>query len=112
SIVAYTISSADGKLVPANGNWDSLADQLLAGWDEADNSNEFRLTEFKLSGATLLEGEGSALLLGKLINAGGTIDLEDLKFEFLLNDGQTMEGVVQLATIGNGGDFDANGVVD
>jgi hypothetical protein len=113
SIVAYTISSADGKLLPANGNWHSLADQSLAGWDEADNSNSFRLTEFKVSGSTFLEGEGSALLLGKLINAAsGAINLNDLKFEFLLNNGQTMEGVIELATIGNGGDFDANGVVD
>jgi hypothetical protein len=64
SITAYTITSASGKLMPANGAWLSLQDQGLPGWDQADNASAGRLTEFKTSGATLLDRAGVVLDLG------------------------------------------------
>src|SRR5690606_29450557 len=40
---AYTITSPSGAL---SGAWNSLADQGLSSWQEADNANSFRRTEF------------------------------------------------------------------
>jgi hypothetical protein len=113
SIAAYTIASASGKLQSGDGAWRSFADQSLVGWDEADNSNSFRITEFNIEDGALLAGEGPAMLLGNLLNANGDpIDLNDLHFEFLLATGETMEGVIEFASVGNGGDFDSDGDVD
>lgn len=113
SIVAYTISSASGKLRSGNGAWQSFADQSLAGWDEADNSNSFRITEFNIADGALLTGEGPAMLLGTLLDVSGElVDLNDLQFEFLLASGETMEGVIEFASVGTSGDFDSDGDVD
>lgn len=113
SIVAYTISSASGKLRSGDGAWQSFADQSLVGWDEADNSNSFRITEFNVADGALLTGEGPALLLGNPLDVSGELlDMDDLKFEFLLATGETMEGVIELDSVGNGGDFDSDGDVD
>jgi hypothetical protein len=112
SIAAYSITSVDGKLRRVAG-WQSLADQSLAGWDEADNSNAFRVTEFNPSGQVHLAGGGTVLNLGTLLDvSGGAINLDGLKFEFLLSNGETLEGVVELAAVGAAGDFDLNGRVD
>lgn len=113
SIAAYTISSASGKLQSGVGGWQSFADQSLAGWDEADNSTRFRITEFNTADGSLLTGQGPAALLGQLLSINGApIDLSDLKFEFLLATGETMEGVIEFASVGNRGDFDSDGDVD
>ena len=112
SIVAYTISSEEGKLRNVSG-WQSLADQSLAGWDEADNSSPFRVTEFNPTGVLHLAEGGAVLHLGTLLDlSDGGAALEDLTFEFLLSTGETLVGVIQTAAVGIPGDFDLNGSVD
>ncbi|WP_428304331.1 hypothetical protein [Lacipirellula sp.] len=112
SIAAYSIASTDGKLRRAVG-WRSLADQSLAGWDEADNSNAFRVTEFNPTGQLYLAEGGTVLNLGTLLDvSGGAINLDRLKFEFLLSNGETLEGVIELAQVGAAGDYDLSGRVD
>ena len=56
----YTVTSPSGALT---GAWNSLQNQALAGWDEADNSGPTRLTEFKTSGTTSLSA-GATRSLG------------------------------------------------
>jgi hypothetical protein len=112
SIAAYTITSADGRLKNVAG-WKSLADQAVAGWDEADNSSPFRVTEFNPGGTVHLAEGTTVLHLGQLLDvSGGAIDLADLKFEFLLSTGETSVGVIELASVGNAGDFNLDGKVD
>lgn len=112
SIVAYTISSEEGKLRNLSG-WQSLADQSLPGWDEADNSSPFRVTEFNSTGVLDLSKGGPTLHLGTLLDvSGGEVALEDLEFEFLLSTGETLVGVIQTAAVGIPGDYDLSGHVD
>jgi hypothetical protein len=116
SIDAYTIASSEGNLLAGNGAWNSLQDQGVAGWDQADNSSAFRLTEFKSTGATLLAGNETVLDLGAPVNvADGPLHVEDFTFEFKLSTGTIMEGIVQFGEIpGAGllGDYDADADVD
>jgi hypothetical protein len=116
SIDAYTIASADGALLAGNGAWNSLQDQGLAGWDQADNASAFRLTEFKSIGATFLTGNETVLDLGAPVNiAGGPLELDHFTFEFKLSTGTIMEGIVQFGEIpGAGllGDYDEDADVD
>ncbi|MCC6491583.1 MAG: hypothetical protein IT424_01020 [Pirellulales bacterium] len=116
AISAYTIASASGKLLPSGGDWRSLQDQTLAGWDEADNASTFRLTEFKTSGATQLVGGQTVLDLGSPVDvSAGVPQLSDLKFEFLLSTGEIIEGVIELGAVPGGasaGDYNGNGKVD
>jgi len=116
SITAYTITSASGKLRPANGAWLSLQDQGLPGWDQADNASAGRLTEFKTSGATLLDRAGVVLDLGTPVNiSAGPLELDDFHFEFLISSGQVMEGVVEFGALPGhfgAGDYDDDGDVD
>jgi hypothetical protein len=117
SIDAYTITSASGKLLTANGAWNSLQDQGLAAWDQADNSNANRITEFKTSGATAMAGGGTVLDLGAPINLGaGALEIEDFGFEFKLSTGQSMAGLVQFGAIPGfdppGGDYNGDGAVN
>jgi hypothetical protein len=116
AITAYTISSASGKLVSSNAKWQSLQDQGMQGWDEADNSSAFRLTEFKTSGGTLLAGGGTILRLGTPVDtAGGGPQLSDLNFQFLLSTGQVLNGVIEfasMASLHDPADFDGDGDID
>src|SRR5688572_21383812 len=81
SIDAYTITSDSGKLLTGNAAWNSLQDQGLAGWDQADNSNAIRITEFKTTGATSMPGGGTVLDLGAPISlAAGPLDPDDFSF--------------------------------
>lgn len=112
SIAAYTIASSEGKLKHATG-WRSLADQSLPGWDEADNSSPSRVTEFNPASDIHLAEGATVLHLGRLLDvSGGAIDLDSLQFEFLLSNGETLEGVIQLAEVGAAGDFTLDGNVD
>jgi hypothetical protein len=96
-------------------NWNSFSDRNLAGWDEADNSNAFRVTEFNpLRGETLVIGS-TAIELGTLVDATGQgLDIVEFLFEFSLTTGESLLGVVELGMLPIGslrGDYDKNGVV-
>jgi hypothetical protein len=117
SIDAYSISSASGKLKSAAGGWNSLDDQNLGAWDEADNSNNYRLTEFSPSGSTALPGGGTVLNLGNVLDvAGGLPAASDLGFKFKLSTGQTMDGIIAFGSLPvvtpPGGDYNGDGRAD
>jgi hypothetical protein len=117
AIDAYTISSASGKLKSAAGGWNSLDDQNLGAWDEADNSNNFRLTEFSPSGTIALPGAGTVLNLGNAINVtGGPPAVADLSFKFKLSTGQTMDGIIAFGSLPvvtpTAGDYNGDGKAD
>ena len=113
-IDGYTVSSADGALLPGNGDWLSLDDQDAVGgnWYEA-NASATRVSELQASGVTTLS-PNTTLNLGTLWD---TASADDLVFEFLLS-GETdpMAGVVlyaELPTIeGIVGDYNDDGTVD
>jgi hypothetical protein len=96
----YTITSTAGKLQTGNADWNSLDDQNLSAWDEADNSSAFRLTEFNPTGTTFMAGNGTVLNLGTPVDvAGGPLDPEDISFEFSI-------------VTGGAGDYNGDGSVD
>lgn len=80
-IDGYTIQSASGRLKTANGNWNSLADQNLGSWEEADNVSSTRLTEFSPTSETEMAGGGMILDLGSPIDIAGEINLDDFTFD-------------------------------
>lgn len=103
----YTIASASGSL---NVNdWNSLEDQNVGAWEEA-NPTATRLSELNPTGASTLAG-GASLSLGHLFATGGT---RDLTLEFALTEGRRVVGVVEygVADIGQVGDTDNDGDVD
>jgi hypothetical protein len=101
SIDAYTIQSTNGRLRFANGQWNSLDDQNLGTWEQADNVSASRVTEFDPSGATALPGGGTILNLGALVDvAGAALRPDEFMFEFTMPGG------------GAAGDYNENGVVD
>jgi hypothetical protein len=101
AIDAYTITSADGRLKFANGQWSSLQDQNLGGWQEADNVSGSRVTEFKSSGQTALAGGGTILNLGSLVDVtGNPIHAQDFNFSYSLIGGNVA------------GDYNQDQVVD
>jgi hypothetical protein len=100
AIDAYSITSASGRLQVANGTWNSLDDQNLSTWDQADNSNANRLTEFNPQGTTTMAGGGTVLNLGTPINpAGSALHVDDFTFEYAIAGSL-------------GGDYNSDGIVD
>jgi hypothetical protein len=101
AIDAYTIESANGRLRFANGQWNSLDDQNLDTWEQADNVNASRVTEFNRAGSTALPGGGTILNLGTLVDVTGA-PLRDDEFRF------------SFSLVGGGaeGDYNDNGIVD
>jgi hypothetical protein len=100
-IDAYTVQSADGRLKFANGQWNSLDDQNLGTWEQADNVGAFRVSEFNPTGQTSMPGGGTILSLGALVDATGTpLKAEDFTFEFSVVGGDL------------GGDYNGDGKVD
>ncbi|MGE3239471.1 MAG: NPCBM/NEW2 domain-containing protein [Pirellulales bacterium] len=67
SLIGYSIESAGASLLPANGNWNSLHDQLLANWQEASPTTSV-LSELTTSGALVLQPYAS-FELGHVFNA-------------------------------------------
>lgn len=97
SLLGYTIESASGSLRPANGQWNSLADQGRPGVDEA-NASSNQLSELvPFAGLAVVLGPGQSLALGSAFNVSGS---QDLKLEFYL------------ATDPLAGDFNADGRVN
>ncbi|RIK78455.1 MAG: hypothetical protein DCC67_11550 [Planctomycetota bacterium] len=118
AIDGYTIASASGKLLTGDAAWNSLQDQGLPAWDQADNSNANRITEFKTAGSTAMPGGGTVLDLGAPVNiASGPLSLSDFSFQFSLSTGGTRTGLVKFGAIptpggGDAGDYDDDGDVD
>lgn len=117
AIDAYTITSTSGKLLTGNAAWSSLQDQGVANWDQADNANANRLTEFKTAGSTTLTGGGNVLNLGSPVSlTAGALSLSDFGFEYKLSTGEVMDGVVKFGAIPtftpNAGDYNSDGRVD
>jgi hypothetical protein len=117
AIDAYSITSNSGKLLTGDAAWNSLQDQALPNWDQADNSNVNRITEFKTAGATSLAGNGTVLDLGAPINTtSGALSVSDFGLSFKLNTGQVLNGIVRFGSIPTGplagGDYDDDGDVD
>ncbi|MEX2170273.1 MAG: hypothetical protein WD851_13250 [Pirellulales bacterium] len=115
-IAAYTIESPSGRLQSGNGDWDSLDAQGVVGWEEADNSNAFRLTEFNPLTDLLMETDGVVYHLGTPVDVFGEgLSLDDFTFEFLLASGEILEGVVKFGLLPGGdlpGDYNGDGYVD
>ena len=104
----YSVLSATNSLLPNNGDWLSLADQGMSGWEEA-NAETDGLSELLTDGFMTLDPDES-LSLGKLFDeVGGT---KDLALEFALQGEVTGRvGEVIYATITNA-DFDSDNDVD
>lgn len=66
SLIGYSILSTGGALLPANGSWTSLQDQLVSGWQEASPTS-FALSELTTSGALVVQPFAS-FELGQLFN--------------------------------------------
>jgi len=101
----YSIASASGSLRGANGQWLSLTDQQIPGWEEGDSSASL-LAEFNPLGQLSIPAGGS-YNLGALFNPAG---MRDLVFEY------TTPGVpdelVGTIIYRLSADFDADGEVD
>ena len=100
----YQILSAAGSLDPAA--WNSLADQALTGWEEA-NPSANQLVEINFD-VELNVASGDTYDLGALFTPGMA---EDLLFEFLLV-GQTTTLMTGRIVYQLPGDFNNDGTVD
>ena len=110
-VVGYSIFSESGSL--SVENWSSLTDQGVAGWDEANPRPE-AIAEVNLDQSTVFT-TGTSIDLGAI-----STGVEDLTFEFLTADGETLAGTVlfaeSLAPVCTpinelGGDLDGDGSV-
>jgi hypothetical protein len=106
AIEGYSVISTSNSLLPADGNWLSLEDQGVSGWNEA--APEAGIVSELNTEAALTIGAGGSLTLGSLFDAaGGT---RDLTFEFLLDaEGDASQGEVLYRYAA---DFDEDGDVD
>lgn len=92
-IKGYSIASGNGLLSDA---WNSLADQGVPGFAEANPVSGARSTEYSLVGST-------ALTVGGALDLGGAYDAalaplpneEDVTFEYILADGTVYDGPVE-----------------
>lgn len=91
AIDGYTIVSAAGLL---NGNWNSLKDQAVAGWDEADTSNATRITEFKTNGTTSI-AVGASRSLGTPLLPSAFGQNATVSFQYTLPGSTMVEGIVE-----------------
>lgn len=106
SIDGYSILSESSSLLPADGQWNSLADQALDDWEEAAPTTA-ALSELVAEAGGYLISAGANFDLGALFDPNG---VEDLALEFLIN-GETapVSGFVRYRLAG---DFDLDGDVD
>jgi hypothetical protein len=103
----YTVASASGSLNVSG--WNSLDDQNVGAWQEA-NPDANRITELNPTGASTL-ASGASFSLGNLFSTAGA---RDLTLEFALSDGRKVRGIVEygVADVGQVGDTDGDGDVD
>lgn len=93
---AYTISSPSGSL---GGNWNSLDSQATGGWDEAETSDEFRLTEVNPQSLSTLSA-GEKFSLGTPYAATPSTfgeEVGDLTFHYGL-EGNLVEAAVEIVS--------------
>jgi hypothetical protein len=118
-ISGYAINSPSGSLRPANGSWNSLADQTEIAWQEVLASST-AISEMRQFGSTRLIA-GSGYNLGTPFRVG--FGIPDLSFEFLQQghvrptQGPDVVYSTTLPTVsgtnpGVLGDFNSNLVVD
>ncbi len=97
TIDSYSILSARGSLNPAQGVWNSLADQTVAGWQEA-GATANALNELNPSGSLTISG-GQTRVLGTPFNpvipAEFGVNPEDVVFQFGKPTGEKFNGVVE-----------------
>jgi hypothetical protein len=107
SIDGYSIESESQSLVPANGGWNSLADQGVVGWQES-GPDAGVVSELHPTGSTLV-ASGAEFDLGALFALDGSLDLA---LTFLLDGAAVpMTGAVVYQT-GLSGDYNLDGHVD
>jgi hypothetical protein len=112
SLLGYSILSASGSLQPADGDWQSLSDANVAGWEEA-TPTPLALSELNPNDSLAIS-PGQAFSLGQLFATAGE---RDLVLEFALAGEQAPRlGVVEydtiVATPGVEGDYNGDGFVD
>jgi hypothetical protein len=94
-IDGYTITSSGANL---DGAWNSLDQQNISGWDEADNASASRLTEFNPNGTSTIN-VGSSLALGNPFSPPAPTALgqavEDLAFSYAVPGQGTITGIVE-----------------
>jgi hypothetical protein len=93
----YTISSADGSLKPANGDWNSIDDHGVVGIDEANATANFLSELVPAPNSPLVLAPGASYMMGDLFN---TTKAKDLQLEFVM-----MGGAID-------GDFNEDGFVN
>lgn len=93
SLSGYSITSASGSLNPT---WNSLADQNVAGFQEA-NPTANALSELNTTGNTSATATGFSLggAYDPSLPAFGTSPAEDLGFTFRAADGRDLRGIVE-----------------
>ncbi len=93
---SYSIRSASGSLDPANGSWNSLADQGLNGWLEATQIAT-HLAELNAAGGLQIAGGGESPLgnpYAPNYTEFGEAGPEDLQFQYSSSVG-VVNGIVQ-----------------
>jgi hypothetical protein len=90
-IDGYAITTQTAQML--SGAWNSLADQTIAGWQEA-NPYPNQLTELEPVSSSYIES-GETLNLGTVWNVSGD---GLLKYQFHLSGGETIEGIVEFLT--------------
>jgi len=88
-IIGYTVASLSGSLLPGDANWNSLEDQSVPGWREA-NPTPFFLNELNPTGSNIFD-TGTSFNLGNLFDPAGS---QDLTLEFALIGGEILDGIV------------------
>lgn len=116
AIDGYSIASNLGRLLTNDGQWNSLSDQNVGGWDEAQNSGAFRITEFNPRSELFLARDSPVYELGQVFDVNG-IELSsgDLEFLFSIVGGEMLPGIVRIGDLPSDhplGDYDRNGVVN
>ena len=111
-IDGYAILSDSGALLSGDGQWNSLEDQAMSAWEEA-NVSANQLAELNPTDSTSLNG-GGQLELGTLFDTAGERDLT-LEF-FLAGEGSARQGVLLYEAVelveGIPGDYNNSGLVE
>lgn len=94
-VAGYSIESAGELIKRTGGSWNSLEDQGVAGWQEANATRTTRFSELNLLGSSTLN-VGDSWAIGNLYTGIGEPPAkEDLSFEVMLADGRVLSTAVQ-----------------